>query len=174
MNLGNIKIEVVLGDITQQADITAIVNATNSELQIGDGLSGAIHTAAGTGLAEECESLAPIRIGEAVITGGHQLPNKYIIHVLGPFYGFNHPESSFLSRCYEDALKLAEEYEVDSIAFPGISTGEFGYPFEEATEIALSVIKTFSTKVKSIKLVRFVLRSEKDYTQYMDQLPRIV
>jgi len=170
MKLGNIKIEATLGDITQQTDISAIVNAANSQLQIGAGVAGAIHTAAGKGLAEECQDLAPIRTGEAVITGAYQLPNKHIIHVLGPVYGFNQPEINFLSSCYENALELAEKHQIDSIAFPAISTGAFGYPFEEASEIALSVLQKFANEAKSVKLIRFVLFSEKNHQHYQEKL----
>lgn len=173
MKLGKINIEAVQGDITSQADITAIVNAANAELQIGSGVAGAIHAAAGKELSKETEKLAPIRPGEAVITGAYNLPNQYIIHTLGPVYGFNQPEMGFLTDCYQNALNLAEENNIDSIAFPAISTGAFGYPFEEATEIALSVIKDFSKTADSIKLVRFVLFSQSDYEYYVQKLDKL-
>lgn len=173
MDFGNVKIEAVQGDITEQADITAIVNAANAELQIGGGVAGAIHTAAGSELAKETKPLAPIKPGEAVITGGYNLPNKYIIHTLGPIYGFNQPELKFLSKCYKNSLILAEENNIDSIAFPAISTGAFGYPFEEATKIALNTIQDFIPKAKSIKLIRFVLFSEEDLKHYQNQLSSI-
>jgi len=174
MDLGTIKIEATVGDITKQADMTAIVNPTNAQLQIGEGVSGAIHTAAGLGLAEECQPLAPIRTAEAVITGAYHLPNEFIIHVLGPVYGFNHPEMNFLSKSYMNALDLAENNKVDSIAFPAISTGEFGYPFHEAIEIAISAIKDFSLTAKFIKHIRFVLVNDKDYEQYKEKLSEIL
>jgi O-acetyl-ADP-ribose deacetylase (regulator of RNase III) len=170
MGTGQVKLEAVKGDITQQEDISAIVNAANAELQIGSGVAGAIHTAAGKGLAEECRSLAPIKTGEAVITGAYSLPNQYIIHVLGPIYGFNQPEVKFLSQCYENALSLAEKHDIESIAFPAISTGAFGYPFEEATKIALSTVRNFISKAKSIRLIRFVLFSDQDYEHYVKAL----
>ncbi|MGM0581457.1 MAG: macro domain-containing protein [Bacteroidota bacterium] len=170
MLIGNIKIEIAPGDITNQNDITAIVNAANAQLQMGGGVAGAIHTAAGKGLAEETKSLAPINPGQAVITGAHNLPNKYIIHTLGPVYGFNQPEEMFLSKCYKNSLAIAEEHKIDSIAFPAISTGAFGYPFEAATEIALSTVKEFAKKAKSVKLIRFVLFSEKDFKHYHNKL----
>jgi O-acetyl-ADP-ribose deacetylase (regulator of RNase III) len=173
MKLGKIEIEAVQGDITSQADITAIVNAANAELQIGGGVAGAIHTAAGKELSKETEKLAPIRPGEAVITGAYNLPNKYIIHTLGPVYGFNQPEMGFLTDCYQNALNLAEENNIDSIAFPAISTGAFGYPFQEATDIALSVIRDFSKKANSINLVRFVLFSQTDYEYYIQKLDKL-
>lgn len=173
MKIGNVKLEIVQGDITEQGDITAIVNAANAQLQMGGGVAGAIHTAAGRGLVEETKPLAPIRIGQAVITGGHNLPNEYIIHTLGPVYGFNQPEDEFLSKCYKNSLSLAEENNIDSIAFPAISTGAFGYPFEEATEIALSTVKKFTEKASSVKLIRFVLFSEQDLEYYQNKLNSI-
>jgi len=173
MKLGNVKIEAVLGDLTEQKDITAIVNAANAQLQMGGGVAGAIHTAAGKELAEECQPLAPIRPGQAAITQGYKLPNEYVIHVLGPVYGFNQNDGKLLSNCYENALKLAEEYKIESIAFPSISTGAFGYPFEEATDIALSTVKKFTGNAKSVKLIRFVLFSEQDYEFYKNQLSSI-
>lgn len=173
MKFGSLKIETVLGDITKQADISAIVNAANAQLQMGGGVAGAIHAAAGKGLAEECLPLAPIRPGEAALTGAHQLPNQYIIHVLGPVYGFNQKEDELLSKCYTNALRLAEENNIDSIAFPSISTGAFGYPFDEATEIALTTVKKFSNNANSVKYIRFVLFSEKDFEHYRNKINSI-
>lgn len=173
MKFGNVNIEAVHGDITAQNDITAIVNAANAQLQMGSGVAGAIHTAAGSELAEKTKTLSPIRVGQAVITGGYNLPNKYIIHTLGPVYGFNQPEDDFLRNCYKNSLILAEENNIDSIAFPAISTGAFGYPFEKATEIALSTIKDFTKEAKSLKLIRLVLFIEKDFKHYQNQLNSI-
>jgi O-acetyl-ADP-ribose deacetylase (regulator of RNase III) len=173
MKVGNVNIEAIQGDITKQDDIEAIVNAANAQLQMGGGVAGAIHTAAGKELAEETKSLAPINPGQAVITGAHQLPNKYIIHTLGPVYGFNQPEDMFLSNCYKNSLNLAEENNIKSIAFPAISTGAFGYPFEQATEIAISSVLDFTKDAKSVKLIRFVLFSEKDFQHYQSMLNSI-
>ncbi|WKK87331.1 macro domain-containing protein [Marivirga arenosa] len=170
MKFGKVEIEINIGDITKQNDINTIVNAANAELQIGSGVAGAIHTAAGPLLADECQSLAPIHPGEAVITGAYELPNKRIIHVLGPIYGFNQPEVQFLKDCYKNALELAEKYNVDSIAFPAISTGAFGYPIEEATKIVISAVKEYCSKATSIKLIRFILFNEKDYKVYENEL----
>ncbi|WMN12722.1 macro domain-containing protein [Marivirga salinae] len=173
MKFGNVKIEAIQGDITNQNDITAIVNAANAQLQMGGGVAGAIHTAAGKELAEETKFLAPINPGQAVITGAYKLPNKYIIHTLGPVYGFNQPEETFLRKCYKNSLALAEENNIDSIAFPAISTGAFGYPFEQATEIAFSSVLDFTNEAKSVKLIRFVLFSEKDFQYYQKKLNSI-
>lgn len=173
MKFGNVNIEAIHGDITNQNDVTAIVNAANAQLQMGGGVAGAIHTAAGKGLAEETKFLAPINPGQAVVTSAHNLPNKYIIHTLGPVYGFNQPEEMFLSNCYKNSLALAEENNIDSIAFPAISTGAFGYPFEKATEIAFSSVLDFTKEAKSVKLIRFVLFSKKDFQHYQSMLNSI-
>ncbi|MFO7296348.1 MAG: macro domain-containing protein, partial [Clostridia bacterium] len=118
-----VKIECVQGDITKQEGFDAIVNAANAQLMPGGGVAGAIHRAAGPGLAEECKPLAPIKPGQAVITGGHNLPNRYVIHCLGPVYGVDQPSDKLLADCYRNALKLAEQHGITSIAFPAISTG---------------------------------------------------
>jgi O-acetyl-ADP-ribose deacetylase len=150
-------IECVLGDITRQPDIDAVVNAANSQLKTGGGVAGAIHAAAGPGLVRECESLAPIRPGQAVITGAHGLPNRRIIHCLGPVYGFDEPAHELLASCYVNALKLAEEHGLRSIAFPAISTGAFDYPMEDAAKIALRAVLDTLPRLSSVEHLRFVL-----------------
>jgi len=164
--IGGVKIEVVQGDITAQDDVDAVVNAANAGLESGGGVAGAIHEAAGPELGEESRPLAPIEPGEAVITGGHDLPNRHVIHVLGPVYGSDEPEDELLARCYREALALAEENGVESIAFPAISTGAFGYPFEEATEIALRTVSESAKELQNVRLIRFVLFSEEDAEVY--------
>ena len=154
---GSIKIECVQGDITKQADIDAIVNAANARLMPGGGVAGAIHRAAGPGLAEECKPRAPIKPGQAVITGGHNLPNRYVIHCLGPVYGADQPSDKLLADCYSNALKIAEQYGITSIAFPAISTGIFGYPMEEAARVAFKTIFNAASSLKSVRVIRFVL-----------------
>lgn len=160
--ISGITIECVMGNIASQADVTAIVNAANAQLRIGGGVAGAIHRAAGLGLEEECYPLAPIKPGEAVITGGHNLPNRYVIHCLGPVFGLDKPEDKLLADCYRNVLKLAEEYKIDSIAFPAISTGAFGYPVEEAAEVALRTIVENIPKLQHVRRIRFVLYSDSD------------
>src|SRR4029453_11024323 len=134
---GAVTVECIQGDITSQEDVEAVVNAANARLEQGGGGAGAIHRAAGPGLAEEARPLGPIEPGEAVITGAHGLPNRYIIHTLGPVYGQDRPEAELLARCYRNSLELAEEKGLDSVAFRAISTGSFGYPVEEAARVAL-------------------------------------
>lgn len=167
---GQIQLEATKGDIANQPDMTAIVNAANAQLEIGGGVAGAIHSAAGPGLAEECRPMAPIRPGEAVISGGHQLPNPYVIHCLGPIYGMDKPEDKLLSDCYRNALQLADEKGIDSIAFPAISTGAFGYPIKEATDVALKTIKEVIPNLEQVRVIRFVLFSKSDYKIYEEKL----
>jgi len=153
-----VTIECVQGDITRQEGFDAVVNAANAELRPGGGVSGAIHRAAGPGLAEECRPLAPIKPGQAVITSAHKLPNRFVIHCLGPVYGVDKPSDRLLADCYRNALKLADRYEISSIAFPAISTGAFGYPVREAAEEACRAIVETIPALKSVKRIRFVLR----------------
>lgn len=160
INFSGVTIELNRGDIAHQDDIEAIVNAANAQLKIGGGVAGAIHRTAGPGLAEEARPMAPIKPGEAVITGGHNLPNKYVIHCLGPVYGRDKPEDELLANCYQNALDLAEEKGIESIAFPSISTGAFGYPMHDAALIAFETIKNCAPDLSSVKLIRFVLWGE--------------
>lgn len=160
--ISGVTVECVKGDIASQADIAAVVNAANAQLRMGGGVAGAIHRAAGPGLSEECRPLAPIKPGEAVITGAHNLPNAYVIHCLGPVYGIDRPEDELLARCYRNALQLADEHSIDSVAFPAISTGAFGYPVEEAARIALSAVLETIPRLKNVKRIRFVLHSTRD------------
>ena len=157
-----VTVECVRGDITSQEDVVAIVNAANAELRSGGGVAGAIHRAAGPGLEEEARPLAPIRPGQAVITSGHDLPNRYVIHALGPVYGRDRPEAEVLAKCYRHSLALAEEHGIDSVAFPAISTGVFGYPIEEAARASLGTVMEETEHLKSVRLVRFVLFGEED------------
>ena len=159
---GAVTVECILGDITSQDDVAVVVNAANARLAPGGGVAGAIHRAAGPGLAEEAVPLGPIEPGEAVITGAHGLPNRYVIHTLGPVYGQDHPEAELLARCYRNALDLAEENGVVSIAFPAISTGIFGYPVEEAAEVSLRTVREEAEMLERVRLTRFVLFGQRD------------
>lgn len=160
--ISGVEIECVEGDIASQKGFTAVVNAANAQLMMGGGVAGALHRAAGPGLAEECRSMAPVNPGEAVITTGHRLPNRYVIHCLGPVYGVDKPEDERLADCYRNALRLAEEHKTESIAFPAISTGAFGYPVEDAAEVAFKTIMEAIPELKSVKKIRFVLYGGKD------------
>ncbi len=167
-------LQLTRGDIVEQQDIDAIVNAANAELRAGGGVAGAIHAAAGPELYQACIPLAPIIPGDAVITPAFNLPNKHVIHTLGPIYGINKPSDYLLARCYEHSLRLADENGLKSIAFPAISTGIFGYPIRDAAEVALSTIKRFLPNTKHIELVRFVLFSENDLEIHDDVLNEVV
>ena len=161
-----VTIECVQGNIASQPDMEAVVNAANAELRIGGGVAGAIHRSAGPGLEEECWKLAPIRPGQAVITGAHNLPNHYVIHCLGPVYGIDEPSDQLLSSCYRNALQLAKDNGIRSIAFPAISTGAFGYPLEGAVRIALKTIFDMLPDLLTVNHIRFVLFSNADQQKY--------
>ena len=150
--------EIIISDITQQKT-DAIVNAANSRLTPGGGVSGAIHRAAGPGLWRECKKLGRCKTGEAKITKGYNLPAKYVIHTVGPIYSRASREKNaeLLWRCYENSLKLAVEHGIKSISFPAISTGIYGYPVGEAAEIAVKAIADFMKEHDEIELVRMVL-----------------
>ena len=122
-------------------------------------MAGAIHQAAGPGLLAECLPLAPIKPGEAVVTGGHALPNPHVIHCLGPIYDVDEPSAGLLESSYRNALRLADEQGIESIAFPAISTGAFGYPFIDATEIACRAILQAVPSLKHVKRIRLVFIS---------------
>ncbi len=164
--INDITIEIIRGDIADQPDVDAIVNAANAQLQTGGGVAGAIHRAAGPGLAAEGRQFAPIEPGEAVITGAHDLPNRSVIHCLGPVYGRDEPSDDLLASCYRAALALAEEYAVESVAFPALSTGAFGFPAGPAARIALGAVHEALPKLYSVKHIRFVLFSDSDAALY--------
>ena len=158
--ISGIVIECIRGNIASQDDMAAIVNAANAQLLMGGGVAGAIHRAAGPGLEKECRPLAPIKPGEAVITGAHKLPNRFVIHCLGPVFGVDKPEDKLLADCYRNALQLAEKNEIDTIAFPAISTGAFGFPIQEVTKIAFRTIKGILSELEHVKHIRFVLHDQ--------------
>lgn len=159
-------LQCVSGDITAQPDMDAVVNAANAELRTGGGVAGAIHRAAGPELDAECRPLAPIRPGQAVITGAGRLPNKYVIHCLGPVYGVDQPSDELLARCYRNALLRAEEVEARSIAFPAISTGAFGYPIEDAAAVSVRAIARELPNCTHLRRIRYVLFSAGDLAVY--------
>ncbi|MFW6056940.1 MAG: macro domain-containing protein [Chloroflexota bacterium] len=169
-----LKIQCIQGNIADQPDVDAIVNAANAQLRTGGGVAGAIHRAAGPGLEQECRPLAPIRPGEAVITGGHDLPNQYVIHCLGPVYGVDEPSEALLAACYDNALKLSEGAAIRSVAFPALSTGAFGYPMEDAARIAFRTVIARADSLSVVRLVRFVLFSAGDLQLHVRVLDEVL
>lgn len=152
-----VRIECVSGDITRQTEFDAVVNAANAQLRPGGGVAGAIHRAAGPGLDAECRSLAPVRPGQAVITGAHELPNRWVVHCLGPVYGRDEPADELLAACHTNALQLADDTGAESIAFPAISTGAFGYPLEQAAEVAMRSVAGACASLSELRRIRFCL-----------------
>jgi O-acetyl-ADP-ribose deacetylase (regulator of RNase III) len=173
VEVGGVSLELVDGDITRQPDIDAIVNAANAQLMPGGGVAGAIHRAAGPELAAECRGLAPIAPGEAVITSGQGLSNPWVIHCLGPVYGVDEPGAELLASCYRRALALADERGLESVAFPALSTGAFGYPEGAAAEVALRAVRDAAPDLSSVKRVRFVLFGASALRTHAEALERL-
>lgn len=171
------RVLVLVGDITQQ-DVTAIVNAANSSLLGGGGVDGAIHSAGGPKILEECKQIRKttypdgLPTGQAVLTTGGNLPAKYVIHTVGPIYGRDPArESELLAACYQNSLNLAYQNAVSTIAFPSISTGVFGYPKPEAAKIASAAIREFLTADEQMEQVRLVFFQQSDarvFLQYQE------
>jgi O-acetyl-ADP-ribose deacetylase (regulator of RNase III) len=159
-------ISVIMGDIVEQ-EVDAIVNAANNSLLGGGGVDGAIHRAAGPQLLEECKTLGGCPTGEARITRGYRLPAKWVIHTVGPVWeGGNSGENIILGNAYMNSLTLAAEYGLKSIAFPGISTGAYGFPVERASVIAAGAIRSFLGSWSTLKDILIVCFSEGAYLSY--------
>ncbi|TRO67279.1 macro domain-containing protein [Christiangramia sabulilitoris] len=171
--LNNIQIEISKGDIAVQPGLDAVVNAANSMLAPGGGVAGAIHSKAGPDLYKECKDLAPILPGEAVITKAFGLPNKYIIHCLGPVYGKDIPGDKFLAACYQNSINLADKHKLQSIGFPAISTGIFGYPPLEAIDVVFNTVLGVLPRIQHLKKIKFVLFSDEDFNLYKSKLAQI-
>lgn len=170
--MGRARLELVRGDITRQEE-DAVVNAANKELAPGGGVAGAIHRAAGPGLWAECRPLGPIETGQAVITGGHRLPARHVIHTVGPVYSGSPKDPRLLARCYRECLRLAAEHELRSIATPALSTGAFGYPLRQAAEVALSTVLEELGDHPTLERVRFVLWGQESLEVHQDVLRRL-
>ncbi len=167
-------LSLVEGDITKQ-DTDAIVNAANKSLRGGGGVDGAIHRAGGPKILEECIKIGGCETGEAVITTGGNLKARYVIHTVGPIYkDGSHGEPQLLENCYKNSLRLASSKGIKSIAFPSISTGAYGYPMEDAAEIALRTAIEYLKEHDDIELIRFVLFGEKAYRVYEKKLKELL
>lgn len=157
------RIAVIQGDITQQR-VDAIVNAANNSLLGGGGVDGAIHKAAGPQLLAECRQLKGCATGEAKITQGYKLPASWVIHTVGPVWqGGDRSEDELLASCYRNCLAIAEQYQLETIAFPAISTGVYGFPVERAARIAVTEIQAFLASNNSLKQIILVCFSQNAY-----------
>jgi O-acetyl-ADP-ribose deacetylase (regulator of RNase III) len=167
------RIELVEGDITT-VNCDAIVNAANSSLLGGGGVDGAIHRAAGPELLEECRALRGCPTGDARITRGYRLRAKHVIHTVGPVYRDGlHGEPELLRSCYESALSLAVKHKLRTIAFPAISCGVYGYPLEEAAQVALGATIRFLKGHDEIDKVIFVMFGRRPLEVYQAALARL-
>lgn len=161
-------VEISEGDITQQ-DTEAIVNAASTRLRGGGGVDGAIHLAGGPQILQECQKYDGCPTGEARITSGGRLQARFVIHTVGPVYhGGTRGEEKLLASAYRSSLKLAAEHGIQSVAFPAISTGVYGYPRKEAARIALKTVRDYLKEHPEIALVRFVLFGKEAYQTYQE------
>jgi len=157
VNVGRSVLELVEGDITLQK-VDAIVNAANTTLLGGGGVDGAIHRAGGPSILQECKKIGGCATGDAVITGGGNLPARHVIHTVGPvWHGGSHGEPALLAGAYAKSLSLAAVRKLTSIAFPSISTGAYGYPLDRAADIALATVLEHLRGPTTLSTVRFVL-----------------
>ena len=166
-------LKAIKADITT-LKVDAIVNAANNSLLGGGGVDGAIHRAAGSQLLEECRLLNGCATGEANITAGYALPARFVIHTVGPVWqGGGHQEAQLLASAYRNSLQLAKDKGLKSIAFPSISTGVYGYPLKEASQIAVKTVKEFINNPSSIKEVIFCCFSDQALSVYQELLQSV-
>jgi O-acetyl-ADP-ribose deacetylase len=167
------RISIIEGDITEQK-VDVIVNAANSSLLGGGGVDGAIHRAAGPKLLEECRMLNGCKTGEAKITKGYNLPARWVIHTVGPVWrGGNNHEDELLAQCYTNSLALATRHRLETVAFPSISTGVYGFPVERASRIALKAVASYLSTADFPKTIFVVCFSHNDYRTYSNSLKEL-
>ena len=173
LSIGKSRIELVRGDITKQ-DTDAIANAANTSLLGGGGVDGAIHRAGGPAILAECKRLGGCATGDAKITTGGVLKARHVIHTVGPIYrGGRHGEAELLASAYRRSLEVAVENALNTVAFPSISTGAYGYPIGQAARIALQTVADTLRTYPTITLVRFVLFSAADLATYEEALAEL-
>ena len=172
MQIHPARLELVQGDIAQQ-DTDAIVNAANSSLLGGGGVDGAIHSAAGPELLAECRTLGGCQTGDAKITKGYRLKAHYVIHTVGPIFRNSPREAELLASCYQRSLELAGVHHLQSVAFPSISTGAYGYPVDQAAPVALRAVIGYLNMHKGVELVRFVLFDRQTFQVYQRALDHL-
>lgn len=165
------KIRIVEGNIAL-LDVEAVVNAANKFLKLGGGVAGAIRTYGGPLIQEECDRLAPIDVGQAVITGGGNLKAKYVIHAVGPVNGEGNEEAKLASATLS-SLRIAKEKKIKDIAFPAISTGIFGFPVEKCSEIMLQAAMDFLRKNDFPKEILFCLYGQEAYSVFLKTLDKL-
>ncbi len=179
ITINNVKLSIVQGDITRQVT-AAVVNAANPSLMGGGGVDGAIHRAGGPAILAECKQIVSrqgrLPAGEAVITTGGSLKAKHVIHTVGPvWHGGSRNEAKLLASAYRECLKVAAESRLNSIAFPSISTGAYGYPVNEAAGIAIGAVILFlKEQATSIQEVVFVLFDSNTYDSYCSVLRKVI